>query len=88
MATFRLASPAPGAYIEVEATANADGSLVCTSAAWENLTTKPVTFNLLRATGASVLTRTVNPDTARTTTNIPGSAANRTLVTWSASWSD
>ena len=86
MATFRLASPAPGAYIEVEATENADGLLVCASAAWENLTDKPMTFSVKRATGVSVIDRTVNAGTSRTTANIPGSAANRTIVSCSTVW--
>lgn len=81
MALFRLAQPAPGAYVEVDATENADGSLTVSQARWQNLTSKTLTFSFRRATGVSILSRTINPSTALSTANVSGSAANRTLVT-------
>lgn len=89
MPIFRLAAHQNGAaFIEVDATENADGSLVVSQAIWQNLTEKPFSFSFRRATGVSILTRTVNPNTSQTSANVPGSAANRTLVSCSSVWGD
>ena len=88
MAVMRLASFAGGAaYLEVDAVASADGEgLVVSSVTFANDTAKPMTFNIRRGTGVSILTRTVNAGRAQTTLNVPGSVANRTLVHLTAGW--
>lgn len=87
MPIFRLASyENQTAYVEVDATENADGSLVVSTALWQNLTSKPFTFNVRRATGVSVVSRTVNPGQTVTSTSVPGNAANRTIVSCQTVW--
>lgn len=65
----------------------ADGeAFVVSSVRYQNLTDKPMVFTFKRGNGAAMLTRTVNPGTPLTTNNVPGSVANRTLVTIAMSW--
>lgn len=86
MATLNVATHGPDAWIEVDGTENADGSIVVDVARWKNLTDHFLSFTLRRGTGVSIITRTVNPNTNTTQANVPGSTANRTLVTAESAW--
>lgn len=75
------------AFAEANGVPSADGEgLVVSSVTYQNLSAKSMTFDFRRATGVSVLARTVNPGQTLTTLNVPGSVANRTIVRVTAGW--
>lgn len=90
MAVFRIAGFADGlAFADVDAVPAASGEgFVVESVTYQNLSLKPMFFDIKRSSGQSIASRTVNPGQALTTLNAQGSVSNRTALSVSASWGE